>query len=91
MLLNHILKSNLIYGSIEVNGYNKHEILAYDATYFTINRLSKYIKDIITEKTYNIENFNKLIEENNNYKTEIERFFNENEELKIKIMNIERK
>ena len=75
------IKSHL--RSIEVNGYNKHEILAYDATYFTINRLSKYIKDIITEKTYNIENFNKLIEENNNYKTEVERLANENEELKI--------
>jgi|SaaInlV_125m_DNA_1040241.scaffolds.fasta_scaffold09960_1 hypothetical protein len=69
--------------SIEVNGYNKHEILAYDASYFTISRLSKYIKDIINEKTYNIENFNKLIEENNNYKTEVERLGNENEQLKI--------
>ena len=75
------IKSHL--RSIEVNGYNKHEILAYDATYFTINRLSKYIKDIIAEKTYNIENFNKLIEENNNYKTEIERLAKENEQLKI--------
>jgi len=75
------IKSHL--RSIEVNGYNKHEILAYDATYFTISRLSKYIKDIITEKTYNIENFNKLIEENNNYKTEVERLANENEKLKI--------
>ena len=75
------IKSHL--RSIEVNGYNKHEILAYDATYFTINRLSKYIKDIINEKTYNIENFNKLIEENNNYKTEVERLGNENEQLKI--------
>ena len=68
---------------IEVSGNNKHEILAYDATYFTISRLSKYIKDIISEKTYNIENFNKLIEENNNYKTEVERLGNENEQLKI--------
>ena len=76
------IKSHL--RSIEVNGYNKHEILAYDATYFTINRLSKYIKDIIVEKTYNIENFNKLIEENINYKTQVERLANENEELKIK-------
>jgi predicted nuclease with TOPRIM domain len=75
------IKSHL--RSIEVNGYNKHEILAYDATYFTITRLSKYIKDIISEKTYNIENFNKLIEENNNYKTEVERLGNENEQLKI--------
>jgi len=68
---------------IDVNGNNKHEILAYDATYFTINRLSKYIKDIISEKTYSIENFNKLIEENSNYKTEIDRLANENEQLKI--------
>ena len=68
---------------IEVSGNNKHEILAYDATYFTISRLSKIIKDIISEKTYNIENFNKLIEENNNYKTEVERLANENEKLKI--------
>ena len=75
------IKSHL--RSIEVNGYNKHEILAYDATYFTISRLSKYIKDIITEKTYNIENFNKLIEENNIYKTQLERLANENEQLKI--------
>ena len=75
------IKSHL--RNIEVNGYNKHEILAYDATYFTINRLSKYIKDIISEKTYNIENFNKLIEENNNYKSTIERLANENEQLKI--------
>ena len=75
------IKSHL--RSIEVNGYNKHEILAYDATYFTISRLSKYIKDIINEKTYNIENFNKVIEENNNYKTEVERLANENEQLKI--------
>ena len=69
--------------SIEVNGNNKHEILAYDATYFTITRLSKYIKDIISEKTYSIENFNKLLEENNNYKTEVERLAKENEKLKI--------
>ena len=69
--------------SIEVNGNNKHEILAYDATYFTINRLSKYIKDIISEKTYSIENFNRLITENGNYKATIERLATENEDLKI--------
>jgi len=49
--------------TIEINGKNKNEILAYDETYFTINRISKYIKDIISEKTYSIENFNKLLEE----------------------------
>lgn len=62
--------------TIEINGKNKNEILAYDETYFTINRLSKYIKDIISEKTYSIENFNKLLEENSNLKKENEELFN---------------
>ena len=51
--------------------------------------VSKY-KDIISEKTYNIENFNKLIEKNNNYKTSW-RFINKNEQLKMKTMNIKKK
>ena len=62
--------------TIEINGKNKNEILAYDETYFTINRLSKYIKDIISEKTYSIENFNKILEENSNLKKENEELFN---------------
>jgi hypothetical protein len=79
------IKSHL--RTIEVNGNNKHEILAYDTTYFTINRLSKYIKDIISEKTYNIENFNKLVEENSNYKAENERLIVELESAKMEIQN----
>ena len=43
--------------------YNKTktEIIAYDNTYFTIEKLTKHIKDIIHSKTYSIDNFNKLI------------------------------
>ena len=67
--------------SIEINGKNKNEILSYDTTYFTINRLSKYIKDIITEKTYSIENFNKILEENSNLKKENEELYNLNHKL----------
>ena len=69
--------------TIEVDGKNKHEILSYDATYFTINRLSKYIKDIISEKTYSIENFNKILEENTKYREEVEGLAIENELLKL--------
>ena len=69
--------------TIEVDGKNRTEILAYDTTYFTIARLTKYIKDIISEKTYNIENFNKLIRENQNMKIEIERLNQENHDLKL--------
>ena len=67
--------------SIEINGKNKNEILSYDTTYFTINRLSKYIKDIITEKTYSIENFNKILEENSNLKKENGELYNLNHKL----------
>jgi hypothetical protein len=61
--------------SIEVNGKNKTEIIAYDSTNFTIDKLSKYIKDIIHSKTYSIDNYNKLIKSN-------EELENENRTLK---------
>jgi hypothetical protein len=50
--------------TIEVNGKNKTEIIAYDATNFTIERLSKHIRDIIHSKTYSIDNFNRIMKEN---------------------------
>ena len=50
--------------TIEVNGKNKTEIIAYDATNFTVDRLSKHIRDIIHSKTYSIDNFNRIMKEN---------------------------
>jgi len=64
--------------TIEVNGKNKTEIIAYDATNFTIEKLNKHIKDIIHSKTYSIDNFNRIIKEN----AELE---NENKYLKEQI------
>ena len=61
--------------SIEINGKNKTEIIAYDPNNFTIEKLSKYIKDIIHSKTYSIDNFNRIIKEN-------EELENENRKLK---------
>lgn len=49
--------------SIVLNGKNKTEIIAYDDT-FSIEKLSKYIKDIIHSKTYSIDNFNRIMKEN---------------------------
>jgi len=69
--------------NIEINGKNKTEIIAYDATNFTIEKLNKYIKDIIHSKTYSIDNFNKLMSRNH----ELE---NENYLLKNKIFNLEK-
>jgi len=67
--------------SIEVNGKNKTEIIAYDATNFTIEKLTKHIKDIIHSKTYSIDNFNRIMKEN-------EDLINENKKLKEEIQSI---
>ena len=50
--------------SIEVGGKNKTEIIAYDSTNFTIDRLKKRIADIIHSRTYSIDNFNRLMQRN---------------------------
>jgi hypothetical protein len=63
--------------SIQLNGKNKTEIIAYDTTNFTIDKLTKHIKDIIHSKTYSIDNFNRIMKLND----ELE---NENKELKEK-------
>ena len=65
--------------SLEVNGKNKTEIIAYDDTNFTIDKLSKHIKDIIHSKTYSIDNFNNLLKKN-------EELLKENQELKEQII-----
>ena len=63
--------------TLEVNGKNKTEIIAYDATNFTIEKLTKHINDIIHSKTYSIDNFNRLMKQN-------EELENENKELREK-------
>ena len=68
--------------SIEINGKNKTEIIAYDANNFTIEKLSKHIKDIIHSKTYSIDNFNRIIKEN-------EELENENRKLKEQLKSHE--
>ena len=55
--------------SIDLNGKNKTEIIAYDDT-FSIEKLSKHIKDIIHSKTYSIDNFNRIMKENDELEKE---------------------
>jgi hypothetical protein len=50
--------------TIAINGKNKTEIIAYNNSNFTIDKLTKYIKDIIHMKMYSIENFHKLTNRN---------------------------
>jgi hypothetical protein len=53
--------------TINVNEKTKTEIVAYDTTNFTVEKLTKYIKDIIHSKTYSIDNYNRIMKENDNF------------------------
>ena len=57
--------------TVAINGKNKTEIIAYNSTNFTINTLTKYIKEIIQSKTYGIDNFNKLLAQNDALTSEL--------------------
>lgn len=56
---------------INVNGFNKIEMIAYDEESFTIDSLVSLIKKVIHDKTYNEKNFDRLVEENRILKEEI--------------------
>jgi len=56
--------------TIEVAGKNKTEIIAYDSTNFTIDRLTKHVEGIIHARMYNVENFNRLIQRNQELEAE---------------------
>ena len=57
--------------SIQLNGKSKTEIIAYDSTNFTIGVLTKHIKDIIHSKTYSIDNFNRIMKQNEDFENKI--------------------
>jgi len=62
-----ILKNRLRSIQVENPNYeedNYRELLALDNKEYTIEKIDEYIKDIITQKQYNIENYNLLIEKN---------------------------
>lgn len=66
--------------TIEVSGKNKTEIIAYDNTNFTIARLTKHIEDIIHARMYNMENFNKLLQRNEELEAENAKLANDLEQ-----------
>jgi len=50
---------------------NYREMLAVDNDQFTIEKIDKYIKEIIKENEYNIENYNLLVEKNSRLEEEL--------------------
>jgi hypothetical protein len=82
--------------SIQLNGKNKTELIAYDETDFTTEKLIKIIKDIIHSKTYSIENFNRIMKQNEDLEHKIREIESENKKLEIenrelKIQNLKLK
>ena len=69
--------------SIQLNGKNKTELIAYDEIDFTTEKLIKIIKDIIHSKTYSIENFNRIMKLNEDLEYKIRELENENKKLEI--------
>jgi hypothetical protein len=68
--------------TIEVAGKNKTEIIAYDSTNFTIARLTKHIEGIIHATMYNVENFNRLLQRNQELEAENAKLVNDLESKK---------
>lgn len=69
--------------SIQLNGKSKTELIAYDATNFTIEVLTKHIKDIIHSKTYSIDNFNRIMKLNEDLENKIRELEEQNKKLEI--------
>lgn len=74
--------------TIEVACKNKTEIMAYDNTNFTIARLTKHIEDIIHSRMYNVENFNKLLQRNEELEAENAKLANDLESKKKTIHDL---
>ena len=66
---------------INVNGFNKIEMIAYDEKSFPTDVIINLIKNIIHDKTYNEKNFNLLVQENITLKEENETLNVEKEKI----------
>ena len=81
---------------ISINDVAYREIIALDNQDFTLDKVEQFIKDIIKENEYNVENYNLLIKKNDDLQNEIYKLKDElNEKNKLiqkndkKINNLE--
>jgi len=81
---------------ISINDVAYREIIALDDEDFTLDKVEQFIKDIIKENEYNVENYNLLIKKNDDLQNEIYKLKDElNEKNKLiekndkKINNLE--
>ncbi len=67
---------------------NYRELIALDNANFTIENIDKYIKEVIKENEYNIENYNLLVEKNYQLEIELKNIKKENKEKDDKFEKI---
>lgn len=80
---NHELLKNRL-RIVTINDIAHRELIALNDTDFTIDNIEQYIKDIIKEHEYNIENYNLLLKKNEDLQNEIYKLKDEiNEQSKM--------
>lgn len=81
--------------NIMINDINYRELLAIDTTNkdpdFSLETLDEYIKQIIQENQYNIENYKKLLERNDDLQKEIYNLTNQNKLLSEENAKLQKK
>ena len=83
-----ILKNRLRSIQVENANYeedNYRELLALDNSKFTIEKIDEYIKEIITQKQYNIENYNLLVDKNYQLEATVRNLETENKQKDVTI------
>lgn len=68
---------------VELGGKNYKEMIAYDESEFTVDKIIRYIKSIIDSKQYSVENFNALMKQNDELSKQNEDLTEEIKELRL--------
>jgi len=68
---------------------NYREILALDEDQFTLEKIDGFIREIIKQNEYNVENYNRLVEKNNQLEDTIRQLENIMKEKDVKISKME--
>ena len=81
--------------SLELPSGNYKELLALDDEDYTLEKIIELIESVIRDRQYNVENYNLMIEQNDELENEVRRLVKENkflidkkEELELKLQNI---
>ena len=88
-----ILKNRI--RNIMIDGMNYRELICIDSNKkdpdFSLEKMEEYIKEIINQNQYNIENYNRLLERNNILEYDICKLQNENVSLKDQIGKLQKR